>query len=353
MRKTISRASRRVFLAGTGSLLATPMVLRTSRAGAKSDSIVLSSYGGSSQDAMVKFVADPFTEETGVKVNIVPTSDLAKLKAELLTGNVEIDVFDTSTEVAAYAYKHGFFEKLDLSSFNIEDMAIPPKGDTAGLSMSAAGIGWDPTKYGSGKHPSNFVEYFDLKTFPGRRTFRNAANGTLEAALLADGVAPKDIYPLDVDRALKALNRIKPSVAAWITAVPQTISLLQTGEVDFSYTWANRVKETNRPGGGTPLSFSFEQILLSLEVLGVPKGAPNKENAMKLVAYCLRPEVQARLCGAKGVVPNSKKGLSMMSDDDRKWMPDTNNPNNLVLDGAYWADNLEAVSRRFKEWVLS
>lgn len=353
MRKTVRRVSRRVFLAGAAGALAAPMVLKATRVQAKTDAITVTGYGGSAQEAVVKLVANPFSEETGIKVTIVPTPDVAKLKAQLLTGNVEIDVFDTSTEVALYASRQGFFEKLDVSVFDVEDLAAPPQGDAVGIMLSAAGIAWNPERFSSGKHPKNFPEYFDVKAFPGRRTLRNAANGTLEAALLADGVTPKNIYPLDVDRALKSLDRIKPSVASWFTAVPQSISLVQTGEVDFSYSWANRVKNTNLPGGGTPLSFSFDQNLLSVEVMAVPKGAPNRENAVKFIAYFLRPEVQARVCDAIGTTPNSKKGISMLPAEARKWVADTSSSNNLFLNGSYWADNLEPVSRRFKEWVLS
>ncbi|MET4262418.1 putative spermidine/putrescine transport system substrate-binding protein [Bradyrhizobium sp. S3.12.5] len=353
MRNTISKVSRRSLLVGTAGVLTAQMVLTSSRARAKSDSLTLTTYGGSQQETMAKTVVTPFTEETGIRVNFVPTPDIAKLKAQQITGNVEFDVFDTSVEVAAYASKQGFWEKLDLSGFDIEDMAIPPTSDIITLGVYTGGIAWDPLKYGPGKHPTNFAEYFDLKKFPGRRTFRNRPNETLEAALLADGVPPKDIYPLDVDRAFKMLDRIKPSIASWTTATPQTISLLQTGEVDFSYTYANRVKATTQQRGGTPLALSFEQNLLGADNISVPKGAPNKENAIKFMTYVMRPEVQARLNSATDGVPNSKKAMSMMSAEARKWMPDLSSPNNVLLSGPYWSDNLEAVSRRFKEWVMS
>lgn len=353
MKKSVSAISRRSFLVGAGGVLAAPMVLRVSCAAAGSDSLTIASYGGTFQELLVKAVVNPFTEETGIKVNIVPTPDIAKLKAQQLTGNVEIDVFNPTAAVAAFGSKQGLWDKLDLSLFDIGDMLIPPTSDYITIDMYIGGIGWDPKKYGPGKHPVNFAEYFDLKKFPGRRTLRNRPEETLEAALLADGVSPKDIYPLDLDRAFKALDRIKPSIASWITATPQTIALLQTGEVDFSYTYSNRIQQTAKPGGGSPLAFSFEQTLLGPEVLSVSKGAPNKKNAMKYIAHFMRPDVLAGICNLSIGLPNSKKAASMLSADVRKWTPDINNPNNLVLNGLYWADNLDAVSRRFKEWVVS
>ena len=34
-------------------------------------------------------------------------------------------------------------------------------------------------------------------------------------ALLADGVAPSKLFPLDLDRAFHKLDQIKPNVAVW------------------------------------------------------------------------------------------------------------------------------------------
>lgn len=161
------------------------------------------------------------------------------------------------------------------------------------------------------------------------------------------------MYPLDVNRAFKVLDRIKPSVASWTVATSQSISLVQTGEVDFSYTYSNRVKTTTEPGGGVPLAFSFEQNLFDTEPLVVLKGAPHRENAMKFIKYCLRPQPQARVTLASGCPPVSRRALPMISAETRKWMPDMDNPNNLIINSAWWADNEEAVSVRFKEWLLS
>jgi spermidine/putrescine-binding protein len=44
-----------------------------------------------------------------------------------------------------------------------------------------------------------------------------------------------------VERAFKALDKIKPSVSHWITATPQTISLIQRNECDFTYAYNGRV----------------------------------------------------------------------------------------------------------------
>jgi len=57
---------------------------------------------------------------------------------------------------------------------------------------------------------------------------------TIEEALLADGVAKDKLYPLDIDRAFRSLDKIKKDVAVWWTGGAQTSQMLKTGEVDMS-----------------------------------------------------------------------------------------------------------------------
>lgn len=349
----MSTTSRRTFLIGAAGVLAAPMVLRASRTAAASDSVTIVSYGGKYEEHLAKTLYGPFTNETGIKVNFVPYAGLDKVKAMLLTGNIELDInIGTGAEMAGGSVR-GFWEKLDPSLFNLEDLKIQPASDYVTYEIFARAVTWDPKKFDTAKHPSNFTEFFDLRKFPGRRAIRSSVStGTLELALLADGVAPKDIYPLDLDRAFKSLDRIKSQVV-WAATAPQDYSLLQVGEADFSIANVNSVKGTTEPGGGVPMACSFEQNILGGVSLAVLKGAPNKENAMKLIAHYLRPEFQAPFFDLVGSTPVSKKASAMLQPATLKWQPDVNNPKSVFLHDKYWAEHYEEVNRRFKEWKLT
>jgi putative spermidine/putrescine transport system substrate-binding protein len=69
---------------------------------------------------------------------------------------------------------------------------------------------------------------WDGKRFPRSRVLRARPQKTLEIALMAEAVAQERLYPLDVDRAFRLLDRIKPFVRKWITETAQTITLMQT-----------------------------------------------------------------------------------------------------------------------------
>lgn len=342
-----SKLSRRsLCVAGAAAAVFGPSVAK-----AQSKTVTMVSYGGSYQEAQTKHVFEPFTKETGITVNVVPPPGFDKIKAMQQTGNVTIDVYLLQGPEATTGSKQGFFEKLDHSRFDLKDLTIQPGEDYVTYETFPYVIAWNPKKFGEGKHPSTFADFFDLKKFPGRRAVRSIPTGTYEAALLADGVAPNSMYPLDLDRAFKVLDRIKQN-AIFSSNNVQSVALVQTGEVDFSMTFSSRVKATNEPGGGVPLSCSFEQFVVNTDTLCVAKGAPNKENAFRLIEYHLRPEVQARFYNQLGLTPVSRKAMSMISPETRKWMPDFSK-SHVVLNSQYWGENYDAGAARLKLWALS
>ncbi|SDV50712.1 ABC transporter substrate-binding protein [Chitinasiproducens palmae] len=353
--ESIKATGRRKFLQTTGTALAAtaigaPMVL-TSRKALAAGNLVVVSWGGNYRTAVEEALAKPFEKEFGVKVTLIDTPDLAKVKAQVMTRNVEWDVFDAVGPMAMTGSKNGYWEPLDPALFDRSDLIAPMTKEAVPFYGFTGGICWDEKKHPGDTHPQTFADYFDVKKFPGQRTLRNRASETLEIALLADGVPPEKIYPLDVERAFRALNRIKPYIGKWVDQTPQTTTLVETGQVDYSYTYATRAKAAQE--GGKPIGFSFKQNLIGLEYLVVLKNAPNKQNAMRYVQFALRPDRQAALMNLHGNTPASKKALPLMKPEVRKWLSDPNNKMNLISNDAWWAEHYDELTLRFKEWVLS
>ncbi|SAI01372.1 extracellular substrate-binding protein [Bordetella ansorpii] len=349
--RSVADPSRRSLLkAGGAAAIAAALPLRASQA-ADDKRMTLVSWGGAYRDAVERAVVRPFMEETGIKVTIVDTPDLAKLRAQIQSNNVQWDVFDAPNALGVAGVNAGFWEPLDLSLFDRDDLVVDIQNNLVPWYLFVGGVAWDPRRYPAGKHPRNFAEYFDLQTFPGLRTFRNRPSETLEAALLADGVAPKNLYPLDVDRAFRALDRIKPKVVKWVEQTPQSLTLLQTGEADFSYSYASRVRPAQ--ASGQSVDFSFDQTIAGFEYLAVVKNAPNKRAAMRFVAYAARPQCQAAFMELLGNAPGSRKARSLMSADALKWIPDLQSDKVVLMNDAWWTKNFDAITLRFKEWSLS
>jgi putative spermidine/putrescine transport system substrate-binding protein len=316
-----------------------------------SDRISLISWGGDYHKAWEEAYLKPFTKETGIEVVVADTPDLAKVKAQVMSKNIEWDVFDCPGSMALSGATEGFWEPLDKSIVDAADVYVPYGADYMPYYTYAGGIAWDPTRFTDGKHPTDFAGLFDADKFPGRRGLRTRISETLDTALLADGVAPDKLYPLDVERGFKMLEKIKPNVKKWIAETPQTISLVQNNEIDFSYTYNGRVRAAQR--NGVSIDYSFAQTINCLNYVTVLKGSPRKTSAMKLVAFTLRPDRQAAFAELMGYTPTVRKAMDMVTPESRKWLPDIKNPRNAVMDDKWWQQNFVSLQKRFDEWLLT
>jgi putative spermidine/putrescine transport system substrate-binding protein len=281
--------SRRNFAKGLGltSLaLAAPAVF-TGRAQAADTTITVTSWGGTYHEMVKKIFVEPFTAETGIAVQLVDNGDMAKVKAQVLSNSVTWDVIDAPAGFATSGAKEGLWESLDPSLSGMSGLLQAPNEYYMPMYLYSGGILWHNERTPGDAHPVDFAGFFDIEKFPGRRCMRALAQETLEMALIADGVAPKDLYPLDVERAFAKLDQLKPFVSKFAGSTPEQVSSVAQNEADFSYSYYNRVKATQ--DSGTPLDFSFEQTNNALDFFAIPKGSKNKEAAQRFIEFCLRP----------------------------------------------------------------
>ncbi|MHB0773861.1 ABC transporter substrate-binding protein [Bradyrhizobium sp. 1.29L] len=344
--------NRREVLTGAAKLgaalsVSAPFVL-PSRARAET-TLVFAGWGGSLGDAEKELWLAPFTAETGISVQYINTPDMAKVKAQVTTGNVEWDVIELNGSMAWGGEREGLWEPVDTkivdrARFNIEPppFFVPTYG-------YALGIAYDPSRT---KPPANdFPQLWDVKNFPGRRALNSYANGTLELALLADGVPPNEVYPLDVERAFRALDRIKPFVRKWFAASGEGTTLIQTNEADYTYTSQNRVKAAK--DSGVSIDLSFGQNVLKFGCFSVLKGTKRKEAAMRFLEFVTRNAQQAAIGTKLGFSPMTKGAERLVSDEAKRWFPNPDNPKSLVAQDKYWAEKDQVLEKRFKEWILS
>lgn len=341
---------RRKFLAFGGGVIAAPAIL-TPSSGLAAERIVFVSFGGSTQEAQDRTIVKPFSKETGIEVISTSGPDVAKLKAQVRTGNIEWDVVNLTGPQAVAAEREGLLEKIDYSIVDSSDMFLPKRDMTLPWYSYGGGIAYDPKRHPEGKHPRDWAQFWDAKAFPGRRGLRTRPDETLELALLAEGVPAKQLYPLDVDRAFKALEKIKPHVTKWITETPQTISLVQNNEIDFVYTYSGRVEAAKRQG--VSIDYVYENNLVTASFMCVPKGTKNKAAAMKLVNAFLRPDLQAAFCNAMSYTPVKRAAMQLLTPEVRAHQPNLDDPRTAVCDVEWWADNFAEVNKRFKEFLLT
>ena len=355
--REIHSSSRRRFLAtgaAAGAILAAPAIIIPGRARATGGKITYVSWGGTVQDAQVEIMLKPFQAETGIEVIAASGPDMAKIKAMVQTGNVEWDVVNLTGSMATSLEKEGLLEELDLSLIDVSNVINTSwvRPTAVGWYYYSGGVGFDPKRHPAGKHPRDWVQFWDVEKFPGRRGLRPRSEENLEMALMADGVSAKDLYPLDVDRAFRSMDRIKPHIHVWIKGTPETITLIQKGEVDFDYAYTARVETAKAQG--VSIDVSYDASISSPAFLGVPKGCKNREAAMRLIGMFMRENSQ-RAWGETfpGYAPQHRAAFDALPASSKAMLPDPASPTSAYIDVSWWGEHYTETETRFKEWLLT
>lgn len=309
--------------------------------------MVFTSWGGTTQDVQKSAWADPFTAKTGIKVLQDGPTDYGKIKAMVEAAGVTWDVVDVEGDYAIQAGANGLLEKLDFTT--IDKTSLDPRFVTdysVGSFYYSFVIGCNQDAVAA--CPKSWTELFDTKKFPGKRTFYKwSAPGVIEAALLADGVPASKLYPLDLDRAFKKLDTIKSDIVWW-TGGAQSQQLLASAEAPFGSFWNGRL--TALAATGVKVETSWAQNITAADALVIPKGAKNKEAAMKFIAYASSPEGQVEMAVGTGYAPTNIKSPALMVPEVAQTLPDQQTESQINADMSYWAKHRDEIGERWYAW---
>jgi len=343
---------RRALKLGAASALAAPFV-KTARADSK---VVVGSWGGPYTDAQAEAFFKPFEAATGIKVEIFTAGNFtaAGIKAAVETGHYEWDWTTLGGAESTNAARGGWLEPVD---YNIVDKSKLTQDRQAfefgvGAEVTSDVIAYRTDVFPDGG-PQNWADYWDTEKFPGPRSMYKNPWPLLEAALLADGVAPADLYPLDLDRAFAKADAIKEHVTVWWESGSQSQDAIISKNAVISALWNGRAGMSARDGA--PVATSWGQAFYDPAMFTVPKGTPNREAAMRLTDWCAQPEGQARFAELTFYGPTNAAAIDLIDEAIR---PNINtHPDNLAKSVArdfdWWADNLAAVNERFVAWLIT
>lgn len=316
--------------------------------------ITVADPGGPFGPAFRKAFYDPFEKATGNKVvNVAREAEpTAQFKAMVETKSYTWDVCTLTLSARDILAGQGLLDPIGFTHADVPQLmpeAISPLYMGTDVYSTVFAYRTDRVK----NAPASWADFFNVEKFPGRRALRKNPIDTLEQALLADGVPLDKLYPLDVDRAFKVLDKIKPHVAVWWTGGAQSTQLLQSGEVDMLPGWNARLQAAI--DGGTPAKIVWNQGLYSIEGWGLPKGGPNAEVARQFVRFCSDPKAQAVFTEILAYGPTNLDAYQTISAERAKVLPTS--PENLkqmtIANEGWWSANRAKVSERFNAWLLT
>jgi putative spermidine/putrescine transport system substrate-binding protein len=339
--------TRRALLATSAAVLAAPAIAR-----AAAKSIVIGTSGGAIEAAFDAGFYKPFTAKTGIEI-VKSVNTYAKLKAMVEANAVEWDVVQIDSTAAANFAQQKLLETLDYGVINKADL-IPGAARDAyvQLDVVASCIAWNTKLVKPEQVPHTWAEFWDLKRFSGQRGLWKQPYETMELALIADGVPMDKLYPLDIERAFKSLDRIKSSIFWWTTGA-QSAQVLIDGDVSASLAWNGRVYDPKK--SGAPIDFHFNQAVFVSDSFVVPRGTKNKKEAMDFIAFALSPQPQADFSKAIPYGPTSKNALPLLDKDRLAILPSSNEnlKGGTFQNFDWWAENGVKTSEKFNSWLLS
>jgi putative spermidine/putrescine transport system substrate-binding protein len=291
---------------------------------------------------------DPVEQSTGLRIAFDSPTDYAKLQAQVESQNVSWSVVQTDpwwTE----AYCGDLIERI-----KVEVPAQPPFFDSGPCGTPADAFSFLPTYNGdtfASDPPQRWADFFNTEKYPGKRAVWGsyAINGVLEGALLADGVQPDQLYPLDLDRAFDKLDTIKDDISFYDT-LGQALALMDSGEVEMAAITNSQGYDQTQTGG--PFEPMWDGALLSWDSYAVPKGADTAA-ARAILDSLADPEHQATLAesGAFGAISEDAK--PDLTPAQEKWNPTTeaNVAESIPMNQKYYAQKSDEVIQRWTDWV--
>ncbi len=320
------------------------------------EDLAVMSFGGAYQQAWRQAVFEPYTAETGIKIiEQEYGGEIAKIKAMIESGNVTLNAVDVDAPTLLQGCDEGIFEKIDWEK-------IGPKEDWLEGTTSKCGVGtivyatilaYNAAQLAQG--PTSLADLFDLKKYPGKRGLWKNPATNLEFALMADGVAPDQVYetlstPGGVDRAFAKLDTIKSSIVWW-EAGAQAPQLLASGEVAMTTAWNGRIYNANKEGRDFRIVWDHE--ILDSNYWVIPKGAKNQEGALNFIRYATSSKELAGVTKYIPYGPVRKSSARFVPRDVAPILPTSprNMQGALTLDNGFWADHGDEIRRRFTTWI--
>lgn len=362
--------SRRSVVHAAAALLSAPFLAKATTAWAQeklagSGEVVAFSWGGSYTDGLRRYVYEPFTKATGIKV-IDVTADNAEpqVKAMNQAGRIDWDIAYIQRQNYPAMHQDGMFVPIEYSLWDHESLeGTPPHSrlvDAVVINQFAEVLAYDQRAFPKGG-PQNWADFWDVSKFPGARGLEAVlGRHTIQFALLAAGLAHKDVWPLTddkLDRSFQKLNEIKPHITKWWSAGGESTQLLINREYAMTAAFDGRLVRPIRDG--VPIKFVWEGAYLSYPYLTVLKRGPNTANAQKFVAFANRAQIAAGWTQGTGYPGPNKNQLKYLPADLIPLLSvNPENASKCILEDSAWLavkrpdgkTNGEHIQERWLAW---
>ncbi len=325
------------------------------------------SWGGSYTRSQMLAYVQPYRQRSGKWVSMETyNGGLDEIREQVATANVTWDVVDFELADLIRGCREGLLEKIDHGSLPPGSDGTPAAEDFIPGAFTECGVGqtvWATVvAYNDGRvgdsPPTKLADFFDIQKYPGKRGLRRDPRVILEWALMADGVAPGEVYKTletedGLERAFKVLDSIKNHLVWWESG-SDPLKLLDSGDVVMTSVWNGRMY---RPivEDGKGYAILWDGQIWDIDSWGVPKGTYNKEKAMDFIRFATGSRPLADQTKYISYGPARKSSMALVGDTVKDMLPTAPDhlKNALQTDAEWWATRHGELSALFEEWLAS
>jgi putative spermidine/putrescine transport system substrate-binding protein len=320
-------------------------------------------YGQSQERAYFK----PFTARLGYRIQSV-TYDGSYDELKDQAGSPEWSLVDIDAETAGRACGDQLLEPLDPAILqSAPDGASATEDFLPGAIQpcAIASVAWSAlivSDQGLKRKPASLEDFFDTRKIPGKRLLPKQPRYTLEMALMASGVAPRDVYgvlatPEGQDRAFAKLSAIKDDIVWW--AKPSEVfRRIAQKEAVMALAFNGRAFMAI-VGARQPLDMLWDHQIYAFDYWAIPRGAPHIRAAKEFIRFATAPGQLADQTRWIPYGPARRSAVQIVGkhaelDLNMKPFLPTYEPNlkdALGFDGQWWTANEPAIAVRFADWL--
>jgi putative spermidine/putrescine transport system substrate-binding protein len=307
------------------------------------------------QRALQAAYVQPFTALTGAPVQQeFWEGGIDTLRSQAKAPDNAWDLVLVDADELSTGCGEGLFEKLDWSAIGGKDHYLQQAVADCGVGgvIVTTVLAWDKDKL---PVAPSWSDFWDVAKYPGKRGLRKGVRGNLEFALLADGVAPADVYKTlsssdGVDRAFRKLDQLKPYINWWSTD-SEAAHILASGDVLMTSAPSGQIA-TMAEHEHKNFGLQFTGSLFELQSWVIMKASPSVRIAQQFLYFAGMPAVELRLLRQSGDAGLAKGLNDGLAPELVALSP--GNPANLAAglrsDAGFWHDNLPKLRQRFDAW---
>jgi mannopine transport system substrate-binding protein len=325
---------------------------------AAADDVVVATTGGLMRNTLEKLMYRPFAKASGTDIvpfDIEVPDQWARAEGMVRAKKIEFDIVTaTGPDLVSHADMLMDIPCSELA--HVKEFGLPGACQPKGVARTTGGMVLTYSKKAfAGREPKNWADFWNVKDFPGPRGLPDTGDRDWwvpVVALLADGVPKDKLFPLDLDRAYKKLDEIRPNIAVWWKTGNQVQQIMRDGEIVMTMSYSGRSLATIKDGA--PFAMAWDGALRDTGYFAILKGAPNAKGALNFIDYFYgASESHPDFMRAVGYATSSSKGLAGLPEDEQKlYATYPANYAGLVDPDFKWiGDNRSMLRERWTAWL--